>query len=113
MLTLTVKGSWTQFTEPLRDLVDFNTHGSLKGRKGPAQSYGQLPDWFRPSAARADYVVYSYATPIAWCEPGMVHWITPNVRYSVTTTRHQRRILLAIIHLPLAAIDTALRPVND
>jgi len=36
------------------------------------------------------YVVYSYATPIGWCnlynEP---NWLIPYVNYSVSTTHHQ------------------------
>lgn len=40
-------------------------------------------------AGRATYVVYSYATPIAWSgEDGAL--VVPAVRYSQTTTQHQR-----------------------
>ena len=35
----------------------------------------------------ADYVVYSYATPIAWHVSGS--WVVPLEKFSVTTTRHQ------------------------
>ena len=32
-------------------------------------------------------VIYSYSTPIAWLDAG--EWIVPDVRYSVTTGKHQ------------------------
>jgi hypothetical protein len=40
------------------------------------------------------YVVYSYATPIAW--HGRRGWIVPDESYSHTTTRHQRFVRLAL-----------------
>jgi hypothetical protein len=52
------------------------------------------------------YVVFSYGTPIAWTfdtsEAGFRQaarwrqWHQPDVRYSVTTTGHQRRVAVAI-----------------
>ena len=39
-------------------------------------------------AGDLDYVVWSYRTPIAWVKTnGEV--VIPNIKYSVTTTRHQ------------------------
>lgn len=35
----------------------------------------------------ADYVIYSYATPIAWHLAGV--WVIPHTKFSVTTARHQ------------------------
>ena len=32
-------------------------------------------------------VIYSYGTPIAWLDAGA--WVVPDVRYSVTTGKHQ------------------------
>lgn len=39
------------------------------------------------AVSTADYVVYSYSTPIAWCIGGA--WVIPCESYSVTTTKHQ------------------------
>lgn len=40
------------------------------------------------------YVVFSYDTPIAWWGDG-IGWKVPDVRYSVTTSRHQSAVRLA------------------
>lgn len=42
----------------------------------------------------ADYIVYSYATPIAWHIGGS--WVMPHDRYSVTTSKHQSIVRKAI-----------------
>lgn len=41
-----------------------------------------------------EYVIYSYATPIAWKMDDK--WFIPDVKYSVTTTRHQNKIRVVI-----------------
>ncbi len=41
-----------------------------------------------------DYIVYSYGTPIAW--HGKFGWTIPNVKYSVTTSKHQGYVRRAI-----------------
>jgi hypothetical protein len=117
MLTLTINGLWTQFVEPLRELQPFRTHGNLWGQEGSAATYGRLPASLRDSASRADYVVYSYGTPIAWhlaevtevTVPGYSKpvsssdfpfatgtWVFPPLKYSVTTSKAQGRILTAL-----------------
>ena len=49
---------------------------------------GQLMADTRDAEGQQLYVVYSYATPIAWVLPnGTVRF--PAVRYSMTTSRHQ------------------------
>ena len=40
------------------------------------------------NADTLDYVVYSYATPIAWHDT-VSGWHVPSDRYSVSTSRHQ------------------------
>lgn len=115
-MKLKVNGGWWQFTEPLRNLEAFDTHGALRGMPGNATgwSLGQLPGEYHDSVGRADYVVYSYNTPIAWhvpnrnigftlgdgtpapIEPG---WVMPQEKYSVTTSKHQGRIFTAISQL--------------
>jgi hypothetical protein len=44
------------------------------------------------SLSRAEYVVLSYETPIAWWDEGPV---MPNLRYSLTTTQHQNEVSAA------------------
>ena len=51
-------------------------------------SFGRLPYAWRDVyvADAPDYVVWSYATPIAW--HGRQGWTVPPVKYSPTTARH-------------------------
>ena len=44
---------------------------------------------------RADYIVYSYATPIAWRYTNG-EWHLSNQRHSVTTSKHQSRVRRAV-----------------
>lgn len=70
-------------------------NGSITGRRGPASSTGQLFDHLTDGLEATDaqlrhaqFVIYSYQTPIAW-KTVDGEWVVPNVRYSRTTTRHQ------------------------
>lgn len=45
----------------------------------------------------ADYIVWSYRTPIAW-RVG-THWLIPDIRYSATTSRHQALLRTAAHYL--------------
>lgn len=72
----------------------FRTHGALSGHSGPLKSTGQLPTEYYDSAKQADYVVYSYSTPIAWHRTDQ--WVVPDTRYSVTTSQHQGRVGYAL-----------------
>ena len=67
------------------------------GSRGTVGSFGWLPgEWRRVyQDDQPDYVVWSYATPIAW--HGRHGWVIPPVRYSVSTTRH---VTHATRHLP-------------
>jgi len=81
----------------------FQGHGSIRGKwvtgmlgymENGAPASGQLPKEHR-AQLRADlnthgrvYVVWSYATPIAWTTPDGETRV-PDVKYSVTTSRHQ------------------------
>lgn len=59
------------------------------GWPNPLRYLGYLPKGFHESLSRADYVVYSYSTPIGWHVPGE-GWHVPEVTYSTTTSsRHQ------------------------
>lgn len=45
------------------------------------------------------FVIYSYATPIAWSKcDGNLEWVIPNVKYSSTTTNHQSLISVEAAH---------------
>lgn len=72
----------------------FDTHGALSGRSRVVTGYlpqtGQLPTKYHDELKGADYVVYSYATPIAWHAYGA--WVVPATKYSMTTSHHQSRV---------------------
>jgi hypothetical protein len=68
------------------------------------QSTGRLPTydatWFQADREKADslklsfYVVYSYATPIAWAYGDTVS--IPEVKYSPTTSKQQSKVKLSL-----------------
>lgn len=66
---LTTRDSFFKFADVLRARQDFSTAGALRGEAGPAVYVGRLAPEYRDSARNADYVVYSYDTPIAWFLP--------------------------------------------
>ena len=98
---LTTRSGWWEFRDVIAKGEGFKTSGALSG--GPYKFYaklgpvGILPREYEASVRGADYVIYSYATPIAWRTQGQ--WHTPDVKYSVTTSRHQSRIFTAIDQL--------------
>jgi hypothetical protein len=53
----------------------------------------------------AVYLIRSYNTPIAWLD-ARGEWTIPDVKYSVTTSRHQGKIRTAISQLP-GAVELA------
>jgi hypothetical protein len=75
------------------------------GFRCPAVSFGHLPARYRATARLATYVVYSYATPIAWVwspeaegddRGDWTEWYeVPDVGYTVTTGQHQAACLEA------------------
>jgi hypothetical protein len=101
--TLKINGIWTQFINPLRKREPFRTGGNMHGDRGTG-SLGRLPAQYHASARRADYTVWSYATPIAWHVPG-AGWVMPDERYSVTTTKQQGRIGTALSVIDYPAYD--------
>lgn len=96
-----IRSSWMDYRDVLEAGEDFDTSGSLRGRRegwGASLVWGhRLPAEYHASARAADYVVYSYATPIAWRTQGQ--WVTPDVKYSVTTSRQQSTVFTAIAEL--------------
>ena len=86
--------------EAIRDREDFDTHGALKGRNVrscTAWDAGRLtgPDYeaFTVDASAIRYVVWSYATPIAWCTLSG-RWHKVEQKFSMTTSHHQGRLYL-------------------
>jgi hypothetical protein len=76
-----------------------NNGGSMRGvpmSPYSSPSYGIMPeveaDMLRAlvRTGELDYVIYSYATPIAWHANG--EWTKSSSRYSVTTSKHQGRL---------------------
>ncbi len=96
---LTTRSGWWTYTDVLKNRQPFRTSGALSGG-APTGSTGRLPaDWRNLYQTGADYVIYSYATPIAWHRPADNLWIVPDERYSVTTSRHQSLIGTAVSQL--------------
>lgn len=91
---LTTRDSFLKFRKVLEAGQDFAISGALRGEAGLPGSYGRLAPEYRASVDQADYVVYSYGTPIAWRVDSL--WTVPPTRYSVTTTRHQSKIRVAL-----------------
>lgn len=79
--------------EMIRDRVSFETYGALSagGRSGSGVLNNREADIFH--AQKPSYVVYSYATPIAWWseEHG---WYVVSQKFSVTTSKHQGKLYL-------------------
>lgn len=70
---------------------DFKTHSdNFRGETHKPGDYvftGRLSGKHSETLSQADYIVFSYATPIAWHLPD--GWVVPPVTYSVSTARHQ------------------------
>lgn len=80
------------------ELKPFKTHGAMEGTADNFSRYstgqlraGALRQWredFDNPTTRPDYVIFSYATPIAWHTPG-IGWRKVITSFSVTTSKHQ------------------------
>lgn len=110
MVTTTCKGGpITGMAYACHYREPFRTSGSLSGRPVNAShrsewpSLGMLPaEWqteITDSVRRGtlDYVIMSYATPIAWHD-SQTGWTVPRVHYSVTTSRHAGRVRDAVTY---------------
>lgn len=112
--TLTTRSSFLDFRAAMNRREAFTTYGALRGvplplsRSRKVISVGRLPKEYHDSVRRADYVIFSYATPIAWHIPsnqreaemyGSTYgfWVVPDESYSVTTSRHQHKIRAALL----------------
>lgn len=92
--------------EPIRDRVNFNAN-SMSGRWTNDADFGRMENttgrnlftsMMREHLRQSEtmFVVYSYATPIAWYSPLQERWYYVNEKYSPTTTQHQRIVRMAI-----------------
>lgn len=112
MSTTTVKvgkrgryAGWWRVRDAIKAGLAFsNSTGTFRG--GPTRTpehalRGQLPTGYLASLHRADYIVWSYQTPIAWRTGNC--WVTPDEHYSPTTRHHQGQTNTAI-----CAIETDL-----
>ena len=86
----------------IRQGEDFTTSGALKGDANPWRvhsGYMRDADSAAMYSARdnigIDYVIYSYATPIAYRTTDG-NWTIPDAKYSVTTSKHQSTIRYAV-----------------
>jgi hypothetical protein len=75
----------------------FQTHNGTMTGENFVSSHGRLPGEWRKELFAAEqrndviYVVYSYATPIAWVLKDGTE-VQPPVKYSVTTSKHQGKL---------------------
>lgn len=78
----------------LANRQQFESHGAMRAYEFALDVTGRLPhrwvEQYRSDTRRpgVSYVVFSYATPIAWERTDGVT-VVPDVTYSRTTTRHQ------------------------
>lgn len=111
---LTTRSSSRDFARVLSRGSSFATHGALRGERVPVgdidrRTVGQLSggplERFKRDAPFIRYVVYSYDTPIAWCTGR--GWYVVEWNFSVTTSRHQSKISVAIDYseIPKARCD--------
>jgi hypothetical protein len=83
--------------------------GALRGRTITRPSeilMGQLPEEYQNYMVDkvVRYVIYSYETPIAWMQVAewdsdgapIYEWVIPNVKYTVTTSKHQGKVRTAL-----------------
>lgn len=87
----------------IRLLEGFKASNFSGDRKVPGEgcrSYGELPYTYIADVQKADYVVYSYATPIGWHTPEKHNpagrWTVPSLKYSQSTSRHQNIVRGAV-----------------
>lgn len=76
----------------------FQTHGALSAKVGrftnrdSGRLSGEDLDKFNEDLPNITYVVFSYATPIAWVANGEPYRVKQ--RFSVTTSQHQGKLYL-------------------
>ena len=108
--TVSIRRDISALRDALRNRGDFAiSTRNLRGQARLTLRYplftGRLPAEYSDSAQSADYVVFSYDTPIAWHLAGQdaerdEAWIVPGTPYSRTTTQHQTAVSDALYSLP-------------
>lgn len=117
-------GTPDEFNEDLSKRYDWRSEmdkysGTLRGRNFNPDTMGTgvlggnyLNEFIKASKeGRIEFVIYSYETPIAWRalnpngdeainQDGVgysrYHWVMPDVKYSVTTSKHQAKVRVAL-----------------
>ena len=95
----TTRTSNTKAGDLIADRVAFtgnNLYGVLTSYDQVVHLIGQLPIEFEQQLKldKPNFIVYSYNTPIAWhSDKG---WFIPEVKYSVTTSKHQGYVRRAV-----------------
>lgn len=86
----------------IRQGEDFTTSGALEGianprwvNSGRMRDSDSAPLYSARDNIGIDYVIYSYATPIAYRTTDG-NWTIPDAKYSVTTSKHQSTIRYAL-----------------
>lgn len=98
MIKAAIRGAgYSELRRALRERLPFKTGGALYGTDTAIYTTGQLNHTelsrFERDRDRMVFVVYSYATPIAWVlDDGTVYKVQQ--RFSVTTSRHQSFLYL-------------------
>lgn len=98
MIKAAIRGEgYSNLRKALAQRLDFKTSGALRGErygdyKPSTWDSGRLDGEdlkaFKIDREMMTYVVYSYATPIAWVtSDGCVHYVEQ--KFSLTTTKHQ------------------------
>lgn len=106
MIRVTNRGA----VQCIEDMAEFsNAQGSFSGRfhNYNDATLGKLSYDNREAlrlAGDVRYIVYSYATPIAWAL-GDNTWVIPGDKYSVTTSKHQGIMRYAISRSGNPAIE--------
>lgn len=88
-----------EVAEAIAARMPFETYGALRGESVNGLSVwdaGRLSgpdlDAFRSDPQAITYVVYSYATPIAWYSHNAWHRVAQ--KFSMTTSHHQGKLYL-------------------
>jgi hypothetical protein len=95
------KGGWSETSDRIYNAIlrgkEFRS-GNMTGSRvvdmEPGRLEGGALDMWRDQLPHV-YVVRSYATPIAWFRNDGT-WVIPDVKYTQTTTVHQRYPMVAL-----------------
>ena len=110
-------GWWILRDALAADLPFTNSGGSFHGEPvSYTPGTGRLADQQQFQVDRPTYVIFSYATPIAWRRADGT-WATPVASYSATTSGHQGKAFTAIGGLERPYVPSPLaepaRPIAD